>query len=466
MTPAAVVATLAVGLLADAPLRAASPDSAPPLPAPSGRIVRVSTEPQLRAAVAAIDSGTTILIAPGTYRLTASLVINKAVEDVAIRGASNDRDDVVLMGRGMAAATDAGVPYGIWTGGGVTRVTIANLTIADVFYHPIIFNAGTQQPRVYNVRLLDAGQQFLKANPDGHGGGVNGGVVEYCVFEYTTAAKSDYTNGVDVHTGNDWVIRHSVFRRIRARSGLAGPAILMWNHSQNTVVEANTFIDNHRDIHFGLVERTPDDHRGGIIRNNMIARTSGAGGDVAIGVFDSPGTLVIHNSVFMNDAYPNAVEYRFAGTTGGLIAATFTDARITGRNGGEATLLGNVLTARPSDFVSVASGDLHLTAAATAAIDRALPRFEAPTDWDGDRRPSGAAADVGADERPAASAPPLAAATTPARGIMSPDEHPRLPRRTVDRGLLPCLPRRSHPYDRRRRRWAATAARHLRLLRQ
>ena len=54
--------------------QAASPDSAPPLPAPSGNVVRVSTEPELQAAVRNLASDTTILIAPGTYHLTNMLL--------------------------------------------------------------------------------------------------------------------------------------------------------------------------------------------------------------------------------------------------------------------------------------------------------------------------------------------------------------------------------------------------------
>lgn len=388
--------------------RAASPDSAPPLPAPTGQVVNVSTEPQLRNAVAALTSGTTIVIAPGTYRLTATLYINKAVSDVVIRGASNNRGDVVLVGKGMAAAGDGGVPFGIWTGGGVTRITIANLTIRDVYYHPLIFNPGTVQPRVYNVALIDAGQQFLKANPDGAGGGVDGGVVEYCVFEYTTVANNSYTNGVDVHTGDDWVIRHSLFRRIRSNAGLAGPAILMWNNSRNTIVEGNTFIDNHRDIHLGLIERTPNDHTGGVVRNNMIVRRPGAGGDVGIGVFDSPGTRVVHNSLWMGGQYGTGIEYRFPDTTGVVIANNFGDTSVWARDGaGGGTVTNNVSTAVASDFISPSTGDLHLSGTAIAALDKVPVHADAPADWDGEARPAGGAADLGADERGGAAGVPV-----------------------------------------------------------
>jgi hypothetical protein len=378
---------------------AASPDSAPPLPAPTGTVIDVSTVAQLQAAVANIQSNTTIRLAPGTYVLTSTLYINRNVSDIAIRGASNNRNDVVLKGPGMANASYGSVPHGIWTGGGVTRVTIANLTIRDVYFHPLIFNGGTQQPRVYNVRLLDGGEQLLKSNPDGAGGGVDGGVVEYSVFEYTTVARSDYTNGVDVHTGDNWVIRHNLFRRIRASAGLAGPAILMWNDSRHTLVDGNTFVDNHRDISLGLITRSPNDHTGGIVRNNMIVRTSGAGGDVGIAVFDSPGTTVVHNTLWLNGQYPNAVEYRFPDTAGTVITNNLTDAAIVARDGAAGALSGNVTSATAADFMAPASGNLHLTAAATRAIDKVAAPASALSDWDGEARPTGALADVGADER-------------------------------------------------------------------
>ncbi|MGE0814222.1 MAG: MopE-related protein [Vicinamibacterales bacterium] len=380
---------------------AAAPDTAPPLPPPAGTVVNVSTEPQLQAAVASLTSGTTIVIAPGTYHLTSTLWVVGPLTDVAIRGATNNRNDVVLVGRGMTNPNTAGVGFGIWTGGGVTRVAIANLTIRDVFYHPLIFNAGTQQPHVYNVRLLDAGDQFIKSNPDPAGGGVNGGIVEYSVIEYTTEAPDSYTNGVDVHTGNDWIIRHNLFRRIRSSGGLAGPAVLVWNGSQRTIVESNTFIDNHRDIHLGLIERTPNDHTGGIVRNNMIVRSPGAGGDVGIGIFDSPGTTVVHNSVWMGGAYANAIEYRFPDTTGVIIANNLSDAGVWARQNATATLTNNVWTATAAAFESPATGDLHLSAAASIAIDRVPVHPDAPFDWDGSPRPSGLGADLGADERTA-----------------------------------------------------------------
>lgn len=362
-----VVAVLPGLWTSDATL-AQSPDSAPALPAPGGMVVSVSTTAALQAAVSAAASNQTIVIAPGTYYLTNTLWVNGTKANVTIRGATNNASDVVLVGQGMGVSSSA-VPFGIWSGGNVTSLTIANLTIKNIYQHSIVFNAGTQAPRVYNVHLIDAGEQFIKANPGGNSGGVHSGVVEYSVFEYTGTAPSDYTNGIDVHSGRDWVIRHNVFRRIRAPQGqLAGPAVLVWNSSSGTTVEANTFIDNHRDIIFGLNEATQNDHAGGIIRNNFIVRTPGSGGDVPIAIFDSPATQVVHNTIWTNGQYPNTIETRFANTTGVVVTSNLSDRGLQNRDGASSISTGNIWTAVSNWFVNANAGNLHLTANASAAL--------------------------------------------------------------------------------------------------
>jgi hypothetical protein len=388
-----VVAVIGIGRVAES-----GPASSPtPLPLPTGTIVNVSSVAQLQSAVAAMTSNKTIVIAPGTYNLTTTLYINGTFTNVGIRGATNNRDDVVIVGKGMTAASDGGVPFGIWVGGSVNGVTIANLTIRDVFYHPIMLNAGAQSPLIHNVRLVNAGQQLLKSSPDGAGGGVDNGIVEYSVLEYDTTSRDDYTNGVDVHTGDNWIIRHNLFRNIRAPQGqLAGPAILMWNASTNTLVDGNTFINCQREIALGLIERTPNDHTGGIIRNNFIFRN--VPGDTAIYVADSPNTQVLHNSIFISGTYPNPIEYRFAHTTGTLIANNVLDGVILARDGATGTVTGNYTTATAALFVNAAIGDLHLKSTATALLNKiAMPLAAAGADWDGQPRPAGST-DIGADE--------------------------------------------------------------------
>ena len=384
-------------LLSRAGSSAAAPARpAPAIPPPSGTIVNVSTEVQLRDAVASLASNTTIVVAPGTYSLRDALYVNGTFTNIGIRGATGNSDDVVLAGLGMA---NASVPYGIWVGGNVRGMTIANLTLRDVFYHPIILNAGAQSPLVHNVHLINAGQQFVKSNPNPAGGGVDNGIVEYSVIEYETTSRDAYTNGVDVHTGRNWIIRHNLFRNIRAPQGqLAGPAILMWNASSGTLAEGNPFVNCQREIAFGLIERTPDDHTGGIVRNNFIYRDKAIAGDAAIGVFDSPNTQVLHNTILASGTYSSPIEYRFAHTTAVLIANNLLDGAILARDGATGTAVGNVTTASSALFVNPSAGDLRLKPTAAAAIDRVTAIANCPADWEGESRPQGPAADVGADE--------------------------------------------------------------------
>ena len=395
------VASFGLAIAAFAAVAQAAPARpAPPLPAPTGAVVNVSTEAQLQAAMANLRSGTTIVLAPGLYALTRTLYFKGNLVDVGIRGATSNSDDVVLRGPGMRQSNHGGVPFGVWTGDGVDGITIANLTIRDLYFHPIIFNAGTSRPHVYNVHLIEAGEQFIKSNPDSSGGGVDDGVVEYSILEYTTTARNSYTNGVDVHTGDNWIIRHNLFRNLVPpnNNGLAGPAVLMWNHSTNTLTEGNTFVNCSRGISYGLIERAGHDHTGDVIRNNIFYRAASQPGDVGIHVADSPGTEVLNNTVVMSGTYPFAIEYRYVGSSGTVLTNNLHDGVILAREGATGSEQHNVGTANASMFVDLSNADLHLAASAGAAIDQGMLLAGVLTDWDGELRPSGSGYDVGADE--------------------------------------------------------------------
>ena len=385
--------------------------NAPPLPSPGGTIITVSTESALQVAVNSITSGTTIMVQPGTYNLTSTLWLNRNVDNVAIRGSTDSCDDVVLIGRGMSNPSYGNVPHGIWIGN-ARNVLVANLTIREVYYHPIQLdpNAGAQAPRIYNVRLIDAGEQFVKSSARTSGtSGVNNGVVEYSVMEYTTTARSNYTNGVDVHQGANWIVRHNLFRNIRAPAGqLAGPAVLMWNGSRDSIVENNLFLNVQYGIALGLNGSKADDHLGGIVRNNFFHRNSSQSGDVGITINNSASTKVLHNTVILSGTYPNAIEYRFSATTGVEIRYNLTDGAVQQRDGAMGTVANNVTSAQSSWFVNAATGDLHLAAIATAAIDKAAAHPSVATDYDAETRPQGPAPDIGADEFSLASQAPEA----------------------------------------------------------
>jgi PKD repeat protein len=415
----------------------------PPLSPPTGTVINVSTVSGLQSAVANLQSGQTILVAPGTYQLTGTLYFPQNLTNIAIRGASGKAGDVVIQGDAVLSPTapysgsavwGAGsgisgtIPFGVWFGN-VQGVTVADLTLKNFVDDAVMLNAGVQSPLIHDVVMLDAGEQLLKSNPDGAGGGVNNGVVEYCTIGYTVAAPNNYTNGIDVHTGQNWVVRNNVFQNITttnplttvAGGALAGPAVLFWNGSKSPTVVANTFLYCQREVAFGLSDPSSitNDNSGGLIANNFIHRSGGQHGDVAIGVWNSPSSEVANNTVILNGDYPNAVEYRFATTTGVKVLYNLTDAAITARDGATATVTGNVTNAQAAWFVNAGAGDLHLTAAATGAIGKGQALSEVSTDYDGQVRPASGADDVGADQYQAAAqtaGPPVASAGTAKSG--------------------------------------------------
>jgi len=392
---------------------ATSPGNAPSLPITGARIVNVSTEAQLQAAMGNLQSGDTILLADGSYYLTGTLYVN-ARNNVTIRGAAGSTN-VILIGRGMDNANYLNVPFGIWSNS--TNTTIAHLTIRDTWDNEIIFNSGAQSPLVYCVRLLNAGSQFIKSNPIDvtNGLGVDNGVVEYCWFEYTASPPGDhgtgvgYFNGISAHAAHNWVVRGNFFKNLHNPDSAAylwNPAVLFWRHSTNTVTEQNTFLNVDRAVAYGLDNSTPYfDHAGGVIRNNFVCLVPGlmtasrtAGSDGSLIAWNSPGTQIDHNSVLLNSNELYAIEFRFASTTNGTARNNLADAPVHLRDSAKATLSSNLLSAVPTMFANSAAADLHLVASATNAIDKGLTLSIVTNDFDGVPRPRGARSDIGADE--------------------------------------------------------------------
>jgi len=376
-----------------------------PLGPPSGAIVRVSTVDQLQAAISGLAANTTVLVADGTYHLTQTLNISAAASHVTIRGASGNRDAVVLTGGGMTP-TGGNLSH-IFQLFGATDVTIADMTLEDVYYHLVQVHGeqGATRPSLYNLHLLDAGEQFVKVSTDGTSGLYSDdGLVACSTIEYTSYPPSDYTNGVDVLAGAGWVIRDNVFRNIRSPDqSLAGPAVLMWKNTLDSLVERNLFIECDRAVALGL--SAPDsnsrggekvyDHQGGIVRNNLIYRAGP--GDVGITLNYARAAEVYNNTVILNGTFPWTIEYRFTPTTAD-IRYNLSDGPVLMRDGASGTVIGNLASTQPSWFFNAAAGNLHLAAAASAAIGHAASLAAVPDDYDGQLRPIGPAPDIGADE--------------------------------------------------------------------
>jgi len=418
-------------------------DSPPALSAPSGTIVNVTAgnAADLANKIRNAGSNTTVLIPAGTYQLTAGtgplrIGANGNVKNVALRGATGNRGDVIIRGPGMSVDTSGSVPHCLMIEN-AQDVLVANLSLGDVWYHPVTIQgtSGADRVRVYNCRIFDAGEQFLKSNPfnaDGSANpqgysGASDGIVEYCVFEYTTTARHWYTEGVDVHGGHRWIVRNNLFQNIRGPSGaqLVGGAIDFWNRSTGTLVENNTIYNCEVGIRLGILDRAGyNDHEGGIIRNNFFYRAPGTTNqsDVGIIVNDSPNTQVLHNTVLLNGTYTNAIEVRFGTATNVRVANNLCDAAIVKRDSATGTHTGNLTSAPAALFTDAPNANLHLKSTAIAAIDKVPAEANATLDRDGQARPFGTSADVGADEfstdPPAGNQPPQV--TSPATATPNP----------------------------------------------
>jgi hypothetical protein len=176
-------------------------------------------------------------------RLTVGRFGAPPIANLQIRGATGDPADAVLLGAGMLAPI---VPFGfqVFT---ATDVTIAAISIGSVYYHAVAIQGdqGAAGVRLYHIRLFDAGQQVVKGS-----GGPDDVTIEYSEVFLTAGAVehpegsppgSCYTNGIDALGADGWVIRDSMVRGIPCQNGpLAGPAILLWGASSNTILERNT----------------------------------------------------------------------------------------------------------------------------------------------------------------------------------------------------------------------------------
>ena len=382
----------------------------PPLPHSTGNTITVSTETALRDRALDSPAGTTILVAPGVYKLGG--YIHFVNSGITLRGQTGDRYDVVLDFGGML-----GGHFGILVE--ADDVTIADLTIRNTSDHGVSIQ-GVDRPILYNLHILDTYDQLVKVNPIGDGS--EDGLLACSRIEYTTSAPDDYTNGISAHFAHRWVVRDNQWVRIRGDHGSTGPTILFWSGSTGTIVERNLIVDSYRGIAFGNPSHDYVDHAGGIVRNNMIYFSLEH--DVAIEMTHAQGWLVAHNTALLNNPSPGltwGMEARYTDSQG-TFANNLTNMKIwADRDGAQGTLTGNLTNALSSWFADPLKADLHLLPTAAYAIDQADTLMNVTDDYDGDMRPLGTAPDIGADEFGGTTAPPFAVTNLEVSGILIPD---------------------------------------------
>ncbi|MBN1581225.1 MAG: right-handed parallel beta-helix repeat-containing protein [Anaerolineae bacterium] len=392
-------------------------DFCPALPL-TGNIVNVSSASGLVNAVNNASPGDTILIADGTYALDGAY-LRITTPNVTLRSASGNREAVVLDGNYLTTEIVQVV---------ASNVTIADLTLREAYYHPIhVMTDGsdTLNTIIYNVHIIDPGEQAIKINPAADGDYPDNGLIACSHIELTAAGRPHirnncYTGGVDAHQARDWTIRDNEIEGFWCPNGLSEHGIHLWRGCRDTIVERNTLRDNARGIGFGLAESgearaysdnpCPSaeggyvDHYGGIIRNNLVFASDSSlfssqySFDCGICLWQACGAWVGHNTVAATQPPFSGIEWRFDHTDVDIVNNLLTHNLMD--RGGTVRLSGNLAYQPLALFVDGAGGDLHLDSTALTAIDQGEPVAAGlcDEDIDGDTRPIGSGRDVGADE--------------------------------------------------------------------
>ena len=382
----------------------------------SGAVV-VSNSSELVAAINNANGGgdKTILLNDGRYTLNDMLGIYAS--GVTVAGRSGNRDSVIVEGAGMS--------------GGVTHIfnvagsnfTAQDMTLQKVSNHAIQLQVDVDSVSIRNLHILDTYEQMVKIayDPVDISARSDDGLIENCLLEYSTGIGPQYyIGGIDGHNARNWIVRNNTFRGFRSPSGdTAEHAIHFWSDSANTIVERNLIINCDRGIGFGLGDRG---HSGGIIRNNMIYHNSSEGAaDVGIGLESSPGTQVYNNTIYFENSYPNAIEYRFGATTDVLIANNLTNRAIAQREEASGTVSHNLTSAESSWFINPSTGNLRLSYAVPAVVDQGESISGLTVDFDGGSRPQGSGIDIGADEYGAGAVTPTPTVTSVRSAVHSGD---------------------------------------------
>jgi hypothetical protein len=420
--PAARGCLLALSLAAGG--LAADP-ACPEFADPHAIVVEARPGDDLAEVVEKAASGTTILLAPGTYKVPEMIQFTRA--DVTLRSRTGKREDAILDGNNGSGALDPSRFTPEILAVRASNVALADITVRHARDHAVHVHppegASITGFLMHNVRIHDTGQQLVKVNSNGgtQPGWADSGTVRCSLLEFVDNSVMEpwdaggfYTGGIDVHGGRDWRVAHNVFRNIQRDGELMEHAVHFWTKSRGTVVENNRFENVYRAIGFGMktsasgpTRKYPDgegdspylDHIGGVIRNNVIWNAEGVRLESGIELINAKGVEVYHNTVYSVDPPFSGIEYRFPNTSV-IVKNNLLGHRLMRRDNASAEAAGNYENAPASAFVDAAKGDLRLALAGLPSLfDKAVKLEAGKAGLDMAGRERDAAPDIGAYER-------------------------------------------------------------------
>ena len=375
------------------------------------RIVNVSTYSSLLTACQSALAHDTIILASGTYTIIGAsrIMITNRPGPVLVKSATGNPANVIIEGQGQ----DNQNVQMVFNLDNSPQWTFQNLTVRNSYYHGFKFDHNSTDCVLRNVVMRDHGESGVKGTSDPATGQYPDRLlIEDCDigFTNTNGGTRSVVEGVDGVGVNDWVIRRSKFVNIQ-KSGNPAYAIFTKGNSSNTIIEQCSFHNCFIAASFGGGGTAPQffrdnntqyEHRNGIIRNNVMIRTSDAG----VYINKGKDCKIYNNTIFECIL---TIQLRFVESSGfvrnNLVKVSPNNANepiIRLRDG--ATMLANQanMAGINSYFVQPigadAQLDLHLkanTAPVNAGVDVAP---DVTNDFDGYARPFGAAYDIGAFE--------------------------------------------------------------------
>ena len=299
------------------------------------------------------DPGSTLLLEDGIYQVDTALRFTAA--GVTLRSISGRREAVIIDGE----------YYGYLIQIAAANITIADLTLKRAKFHLIHIVGSGHYATLNNLHLIDARQQFIKANPS-QGMFCDFGTVKNCLFELTDEGRAEvdpqiggcYTGGVDVLSAMNWNVSDNRFENIYCTNGgLPTHMVLFWKTSKDPVVERNVIVNCARGIGFGLGaaggHREYDStlnakplaragHIGGSIRGNVIIGDIGNHFDTGIGLEQAYGVTVENNFIYSTGETFSSIDARFT-YSNPVIRNNLVKPKITVRDGASPTLSSNTL---------------------------------------------------------------------------------------------------------------------------
>jgi len=345
--------------------------------------INVTTATELTTAIAMAKAGDTIILADGTYKLSAKVSCS-AAGPITVKAKSPLQAKIELNTvEGFAVTAPKWTFEGLDIGG-----TCADDNNCEHAFH---VTGAAESFVMRNNRVHDFNAQ-LKVNASNIGGTwvmPHKGLIEGNeLFDSRARNTSNPTTKLNIDTGDDWIVRANIIRDFHKGAGdNVSYGAFMKSGGKRGVFERNLVMCS-RDttggtrigLSFGGGGTAPQfcapafdsgtpcsvEHDGGTMRNNIIANCS----DVGIYLNKSKATKILHNTLIGT----NGVDFRFATTTGEAHANVLTS-KIRVRDGGAFTGADNLMDVPTTEFAAMyvdpMKGDLRKKGDLAKLLDKA-----------------------------------------------------------------------------------------------